>query len=133
MKSFIDSNIPNRVWKLYLKKYSDKYLLKKDELGIWHIRCKYGFIQLFSFVKHQLVFVGDFRSKKHLTWFKKKIVNKKCTISTEGDSGISIVFDEKFLPSMANSLNIIKKRKISEGHRRLLIERIRHARDARGN
>ncbi|UCD13747.1 MAG: hypothetical protein JSW60_09365 [Thermoplasmatales archaeon] len=131
MKLRKDSNIPDRVWNLYLKKYSNKYLVRKDEIGIWHIRCKYGLIQLFSHVNHLLLFVGDFRSQKHKTWFKKKIINKKCRISTEGDADISLVFDEKFLHSMADSLNIIKKKKISESHRRLLIERIKHAREAR--
>ncbi|EMR74521.1 hypothetical protein MBGDF03_00978 [Thermoplasmatales archaeon SCGC AB-540-F20] len=72
MKTVQDSEVPDRIWNLYMKKFKGKYLLKKDELGIWHIKCKFGLIQLFSLIKNQLVFVGDFRSKKHLTWFKKK-------------------------------------------------------------
>lgn len=133
MKLCKDSDISDRVWNLYLKKFKDKYLLKKNELGIWQIRCKYGLIQLFSLVKHQLVFVGDFRSKKHLTWFKKKLVNKKCRIFTEGDSDISLVFHEKFLHSMADSLILYKKKNISEEYRRILVKRIKHAREARKN
>jgi hypothetical protein len=116
-----------------MKKFKDKYLLGKDALGIWHIRCKYGFIQLYSLENHLLSFVGDFRSKKHLTWFKKKLLNKKCRISAEGDSDISIVFYEKFLDSMADSLILYKKKNISERYHRVLVERMKHAREARGN
>lgn len=111
MKSIKDSEIPDRIWNLYLKKFKDKFLLKKNENGIWYIRCKYGQIQLFSLTRHLLVYVGDYRSKQHLNWFMKKIVNKKCTIWTEGDSDISIVFHEKLMDSMTDSINIIKKKK----------------------
>ena len=72
-----------------------------------------------------------FRSKQHLTWFKKKSANKKCTMWIEGDSDITIVFDEKILDFMTDCLKIIKKRKIFRRHQRLLIERIKHAREAR--
>jgi len=62
-------------WNRYLKKYKDKYLLKRNEEGIWCIRCKKikGFVMPYSIVNEELALVADFRSKRAKTWFLKKL------------------------------------------------------------
>ena len=72
----IDRDITESVWNRYLKKYNNKYMLERDEIGIWGIRLKQnlGFIQPYSLVDKQLVAVMTFRSSQHKTFFKKKLV-----------------------------------------------------------
>jgi len=52
-------------------------------------------------------------------------------ISQEGDTNIVIAFDEKFLNSMAQTLRIYKKKKISEEQRERLRMQIQKARKMR--
>lgn len=68
-----DRDIPQNIWNGYLKKFKDRYLLERDELGIWQIRLKQnlGCIQPYSIVKEQLVAILSFRSPQHKTFFKK--------------------------------------------------------------
>jgi hypothetical protein len=125
MKTNSDSNVPDRIWNLYLKKYINQYLLRKDEIGIWHIKCKFGTIQLYSLINQQLCFTAEFRSKRHKTWFQKSL-SKNGTIMQDTDLGIVYVFHEKFLPSMAPKCHVYCKKNLSSEYRRLLSDRMRN-------
>jgi hypothetical protein len=118
-----DRDISKRIWNCYMKKFGDKYRLLKDENHIWHIKCKYGTIQLYSLINHQLCFTAEFRSKHHKTWFKKSL-SKNGTITQESDLGIVYVFHEKFLYSMASKCLAYCKKNLSSDYRRLLSERM---------
>ena len=126
-----DREISHHIWNRYMKKYGSKYRLIKDGINIWHIRCRFGSVQLYSLLKHQLCFVGDFRSKQHKTYFKKKL-DFKHEISQEGDSDIVIMFDKKILDSTAKAFRPYYKIKISEERRRQLSEQMKHVREMRG-
>ena len=121
-----DRTIPDSVWNRYMKRFEKKYRLKKDELNIWNLRCKFGTVQLYSLSKRQLCFVGDFRSRQHLTWFKKSL--KKLTVKTmilqESDTDIVVMFGEDKLDLMSNTLRIYRKYKISDEHRKALAKRM---------
>ena len=120
-----DRDVPKRIWNSYMKKFDNKYRLLKDENNIWHLRCKYGTLQLHSLLNHKLCFTGEFRSKCHKTWFKKSL-SKNGTIGQEGDLDIVYVFDEKFLDSMASKCHIYRKKNLSDDYRRLLSKRMRN-------
>ncbi len=125
-----DRDIPKRIWDTYMKQFGDRYRLEMDENNVWHIKCRFGTIQLYSLINQQLCFSAEFRSKRHKTWFQKTL-SKHGTIVQDTDLGIVYVFDEKFLDSMADSLILYKKKNISEEHRRILVKHIKHAREAR--
>jgi hypothetical protein len=125
-----DREIPDRVWNTYMKKYGDQYRIIKDEIGIWHIKCKFGNIQLYSLLKHQLCFVGDFRSKQHKTYFKKKL-DFKHIITQEGDTDIVIMFEERFLPLTSQCMRIYKKYNLSKERRKQLSDQMKKIRKRR--
>jgi hypothetical protein len=111
-----DRDISVREWQIYLQKYDDRYKLKRDEIGIWQIKCKYGTIQTYSIVNQKLCFVGDFKSKNKLTRFIKKLPNY-CLISQIGDFDIVVVFDESNLDNLVELFEIRKRRKLSNERR----------------
>lgn len=91
-----ERDIPANIWNRYMKKFGKKYRLKKDELNIWNLRCKFGTVQLFSLLKHQLCFVGVFRSQQHLTWFKKslkKLANQQRNYS-KNKNYVNVIMEE---------------------------------------
>jgi hypothetical protein len=108
-----------------MKRFGDIYRLVRDENNIWHIKCKFGTIQLYSLLNHQLCFVGEFRSKRHKTWFKKSL-SKNGTIAQETDLGMVYVFDEKFLDSMAPMCRVYCKKNLFDEYRRMLSKRMRN-------
>ncbi len=126
-----ERDIPNAVWNRYMKKFGKKYRLAKNGINIWYICCKFGTIQLYSLSKHQLCFIGVFRSKRHLTWFKKtlKRLTVKATIMQENDVGIMIMFDESKLDAVSNTLRIYRKYKISDERRKVLAKRMAKVRE----
>jgi len=125
-----DRDVPDSVWNRYVKKYGDKYRLVKDEINIWHIKSKFGIVQLYSLLNHQLCFVGDFRSTRHKNAFKKKY-SFKHTITQEGDTDVVIVFDEDLLDSAAQALLLYKKKMISDERRKVLAAHMRKIRKLR--
>lgn len=111
-----DRDLLDSVWNRYLKPYQDKYRCFCDELGIWSIRCKNGFIQPYSIAKQQLVYIGDYATKRKLTYFFKRICkNERYGVQNtqEGDTDGSISFPESNIKKLANLFEIKKKRKIS--------------------
>ena len=124
MKCQHDRDIPVGIWKRYMKCYGGRYRLVKDENHIWHIKCKYGTIQLYSLTKQQLCFTAEFRSKRHKTWFKRTL-SKNGTIAQESETGIVYVFQEKFLDSTAPKCLAYRKKNLSDEYRRLLSERMK--------
>lgn len=129
----IDRDLPDSDWHRYMKKFGNKYRLFKDDINHWHLQCKFGQVSLYSMIGHQLCFVGDLRSPRHLSGFKRTLVKNSFQhmISQEGDTNIVIAFDEKFLNSMAQTLRIYKKKKISEEQRERLRMQIQKARKMR--
>ena len=115
-----DRDIPLREWQTYLKKYSDKYLLGRNEDGIWHIRLKQnlGFIQPHSVVNKQLVAIMHFKSKNAKTFFLKRAKDFDVKINQEGDLDLCLVFDEKNIKNLEKLLKIRKRYKISTKERK---------------
>jgi hypothetical protein len=107
-----DFEIPLRLWQKYLKKFTKKYIIDIDEIGINQIRCKYGSIQTYSIINQKLCFVGEFKSKNKLTRFIKKLPDH-CFISQLGDFDIIVVFDESKLDDLVELFEIRKRRKLS--------------------
>ena len=64
MKQILDRDLSDRRWNLYLKKYHKKYRCFIDEIGIWSIKCRYGFIQPYSVVQKKLVAVLTYKSSR---------------------------------------------------------------------
>lgn len=131
-----DRDIHESVWNRYLKKYKDKYLLERDEIGIWGIRLKQklGFIQPYSLIKNQLVAVMTFRSQQHKTYFKKRLVGNVgflVKITQEGVNELYLVFDEKNIKQLETLLKIRKKYKISKKERERRIQRVKKARECK--
>ena len=123
-----ERDMPDRTWNTYMKKYGNRYRIAKDEIGIWHIRCKFGTIQLYSLLKHQVCFVGDFHSKTHKTFFKKKL-DFKHEITQEGDTDIVIMFNESLLDILPICMLPYKKYKISDARRKELSDRMKKIRE----
>jgi hypothetical protein len=133
MKNVLDRDIQLSVWNQYLKKYDDHYLLRRDEIGICsiHLKQKLGFIHPYSIVHKQLVAVLTFRSKNHMTFFKKRLVTYKdlgLRIMQEGDFELCILFFEKDIKLVENLFKIRKKYKLTEKERKIRSERLRKAR-----
>lgn len=120
-----DRDIPKRIWDTYMKQFGDRYRLERDENNVWHIKCKFGTIQLYSLINQQLCFTAEFRSKRHKTWFQKSL-SKNGTIMQDTDLGMVYVFHEKFLPSMAPKCHVYCKKNLSSEYRRLLSDRMRN-------
>ena len=108
-----------------MKQFGDRYRLVRDENNVWHLKCKFGMIQLYSLINQQLCFIAEFRSKRHKTWFKKTL-SKNGTIAQETDLGLVYVFDEKFLRSIAPMCLVYRKKNLSSEYRRLLSRRMRN-------
>jgi hypothetical protein len=130
----LDRDIPLPKWQRYLKKYSDKYLLDRDEIGIWQIRLKQnlGYIQPYSIEKQQLVAILNFRSQQHKTFFKKRLVKNEgfeLKITQEGVDELCVMFDEKNIKQLETLFKIRKKFKISKKERERRIERLKKARE----
>lgn len=119
-----DREVPDCVWNRYMKKFGDRYRLVKDEINIWHLRCKFGSVQLYSLLKRELCFVGDFRSARHKSGFKRKCTFKH-KITQEGDTDIVIMFSEDILDSAAQALKIYRRKKLSDEQRKVLADRMR--------
>ena len=128
-----DYNIPDCFWRQYLEKFKDRYLLERDEIGIWQIRLKQnlGFIQPYSIVKGQLVAVLSFRSQQHKTFFRKRLVGSigfLVKITQEGVDELCLMFDENMLKQLETLLKIRKRYRLSQRQRELRIKRLEQAR-----
>ena len=119
-----DRDIPKRIWDTYMKQFGDRYRLVRDENNVWHLKCRFGTIQLYSLINQQLCFIAEFRSKRHKTWFKKSL-STNGTIVQETDLGIVYVFHEKFLHSMVSMCLVYRKKFLTDDYRRLLSERMK--------
>jgi hypothetical protein len=130
----LDSDISLKVWNKYLKRYSSLYRCYVDEIGIWSIRCRNGFVQPYSIVKKELVAVLDFKSKKALTYFLKKLHKNNGNdykISQIGDQDITITFCEDNIKKASVLFKFCRKKKISAELRNVLVERLEKARECR--
>ena len=132
----LDRDLPKSVWDRYLKKYNDKYLLNRDELGIWQIRLKQnlGFIQPYSIVKKQLVAILNFNSQQHKTFFKKKLkgnIESMVKTTQEGIDELCLMFDEKNIKQLETLFKIRKRYKFSKKELQKRVERLKKARAVR--
>ena len=126
-----DRDISDSQWNRYMQKFGDKYRLIKDEINHWHLKCKYGIVAIYSIINHQLCFVGDFRSPRHKSGFKRTLIKNKFQhqISQEGDNDLVVVFDENLLDSMSQALRIYRKKRISAEQRERLRIQMRKVRE----
>ncbi len=127
-----DRDIPKSKWQLYLKKkYGDKYRVFRDEIGIWSIKCKYGFVQPFSITKKQLVAVSTYKTQRGIKILLRKLQSETAPdyrINQLGDFEVSLVFAEKNIKKFAELLKFNYKRQISKKQRKILCERLKKAR-----
>jgi len=132
MTDLRDRDLSLKKWQGYFKKqYGKKYRVFRDELGIWSIKCKYGFVQPFSIVKKELVAVLTYKSLRGVNILVKKLQSESAPefrISQLGDFEVSIVFSEKSIKQIAELLSFGHKRQISENERKILAERLKKAR-----
>jgi len=128
----LDKDIPLILWNKYFKKhYGKKYRVFRDEIGIWSIKCRYGFVQPYSIVKKELVAILSYKSQRGIKILLKNIQNIKALdfrISQRGDFEVSIVFSEKDIKQFAELLGFKRKRQISEQERKILALRLEKAR-----
>ena len=127
-----DRDIPERLWRGYLKKkYGKKYRIFFDKLGISSIRCKYGFVQPYSILKKELVAALTYKTSRGINILLKNLQSQKALefrINQRGDFEVCIVFDEKYMNKMAELLSFGHRRQISEKQRKILAERLEKAR-----
>ena len=130
-----DRDLKFNVWQHYMKKYSDHYLLNRDELGIWQIRLKenLGHIQPFSIVNKKLVAILDFNTKNKKTFFIKRTHDFEVRINQEGEQDLCIVFDEKNIKQCEKLFKIRKRYKISKKEIQKRIQRIEKAREIKNS
>jgi hypothetical protein len=128
----LDCDIPLGQWQSYIKKqYGKKYRVFRDELGIWSIRCKYGFIQPYSIVKKELIAILMYKTSRGINILLRKLQSESAPsfrISQRGDFEVSIVFNEKNIKQFAELLSFNYKRQISEKQHMILVERLKKAR-----
>jgi len=128
----LDRDFNERTWQLYIKKqYGKKYRVFRDEIGIWSIRCKYGFIQPYSIVKKELVAVLTYKTSRGIYILLKKLQTEtapKHRISQLGDFEVCIAFDEKNVKQFAELLTFNYKRQVSKKEHKILCERLKKAR-----
>lgn len=110
-----DRELSDTVWNNYLKKYGGKYKVRRDGVNVWHIQCAYGNIQLFSLLKKEFCFVGEFKSARGINLLVKKLPSF-CTITQIGDCDIVIKFSESRIHDIIDLFHIRKKRQISAEH-----------------
>jgi hypothetical protein len=131
----LDRDIPFSQWQIYIKKqYGKKYRIFRDELGIWSIRCKYGFVQPFSIIKKEFVAILMYKTSRGINILLRKLQRKTAPsfrISQRGDFEVSIVFSEKNVKEFAELLSFNYRRQISAKQRKILIERLKKARSVR--
>jgi hypothetical protein len=135
MSKVLDRDINERTWQLYIKnQYGKKYRVFRDEIGIWSIRCRYGFIQPYSIVKKELVAVLTYKTLRGVYILLKKLQTEtapKHRISQLGDFEVCIVFDEKNVKQFAELLKFNYKRQVSKKEHKILCERLKKARECK--
>jgi len=110
-----DREIPENIWNDYLKKYNDKYKVRHDEINIWQVQCVYGTIQLYSILKKELCFVGEYKSAKGINLLERKLPSF-CNVTQKGDRDIVVKFPESNIHDVIDLFHIRKKRQISPEH-----------------
>ncbi len=113
----LDRDLPDNFWNEYMKKYSSKYRVFKDDDGIWYIKCKKGKIAMWSIIKHKAFFISNPLTSKQKTYFlKKTLENSKNQLDLVQDSiyEFVITFDENLISSYAYLLGIVKRMKLSK-------------------
>jgi len=94
----LDCNIKKNEWKKYLKRYKKCYRCFHGEIGIWSIKCKYGFIQPYSIIEKKLVAILTYKSQRGINYLLKRLQIEKAPafeIVQRGDFEVSICFYEK--------------------------------------
>ena len=124
-----DSNISDSVWNRYLKKkYGKTYRVFRDELGVWSIRCRYGFVQPYSIANKELVAVLTYRTSRGINILIQKLQSEPALefrISQRGDFEVSLLFNEKNINQMDRLLSFGHRRQISEEQKKILIARLK--------
>lgn len=121
-----DKDIKGTEWARYLKKYASRYRAFNAEDNIWKLKCKYGHVEPNSLENQKLCFYGDSLSSKRKTYFCSRLP-EYAEITQDGETEGVIVFPEKKLDSMAVTLNLYRKRKISVETKARLIEQLKKA------
>ncbi len=109
----LDRDIPQNVWNGYLKKYSDKYVVRRGEDGVFYIKCYFGIITPYSLLKGYLAFHGEFPNSGKQTYFWKKIETSPVELVIMGTEEISFKFKESSLVALQDLLKIKKRVNLS--------------------
>jgi len=133
----LDRDIPESIWQQYIKKrYGKKYRIFRDEIGIWSIKCKYGFIQPYSIVKSELVAILTYKTARGINILLNNLRLEQAPafrISQRGDFEVCIVLAEKDIKYFAKLLAFGHKRQITEKQRQILSEQLKKARAIKNN
>ena len=104
-----DVDVPKSQWNSYLRKYNDKYIVKRDESNIYQIQCyKTSYdvnVQLYSLKDKLLAVLFNYKSMRGIKKLERKMP-KYCNIVQQGDGDCTIVFPECHLHDL-DKLGII--------------------------
>ncbi|MFH1839631.1 MAG: hypothetical protein ABH849_00605 [Nanoarchaeota archaeon] len=120
--------LTDKQYQEYMKKFSDKYSLVKQEDGIWEILC-YSRNTICSYdVDRKLLLFASFSSKtargQNVLLKKLKESGLYWQINQLGSGELTLIFREQDLGKFEPIFKIIKRRKISKKQRQILRERI---------
>ena len=117
----------NQEYRLYLRKYSDTFQVKKHEDGIYVLRCyNKNFITIHSLPDKLLLYcLTSGKSSRAQKVLLKKLFNSGYwfEIAQRGDSEMNIIFKDEDLLHLSGVFKIIKRKKYSPEARRKLVER----------
>jgi len=127
-----DRDVADSEWNRYLKKkYGSKYRVYRNEIGVWSIKCRYGFIAPFSIINQELKAVLTYQTQRGINILLKKLQQETALdfrIENHGDYELSLVFSEKDIEKMAELLLFGRKRQVSEEQRKILAARVKAGR-----
>ena len=120
-----DREIPETIWNNYMRVFDTKYKVFKDEVGIHHLKCKYGSIYPHSMIKHELGVVLQFKSNQGVEVAKQRLteLSPSSYTSHEGEGDVVIVFPESDLDKVAGYLQVRYKRQYTPEQKEALMRR----------
>jgi len=119
----------------YLKKYRDKYKVFKQQGGVWEIRCKRGnSVCVYDLGDRTLLFAFfSGKSARSVNLLIKKL--QQCgvwfKVNQLGDTEATIIFKEDDIEKFELIFKIKKRKIISEEYRKILVERMKVARESK--
>lgn len=118
-----DRDLSDSTWNSYMRKYQKSYKVLRGEDMIDYIRCKHGKIMPFSIKKGLFLFYGGFHSQRKKNAFLK-IIPSFFRVSQNGHDDCVITFPMDKLSEMESTLNIRKRRQLTDQQKDVLRQRL---------